>query len=102
MNSGGNLDAHIHKEGWLSGSLYLEIPDDINTGEGDIIFSLTGANYPTDNKLFPQKRVSVSKGLVILFPSALFHYTTPFNSETNRVTLAFDIIPSSNLASNLT
>ncbi len=98
MRSGGNLDAHIHKEGWLSGSLYLEIPEDKDLGEGDIIFSLTGANYPTGNKLFPQKRVNVDKGVVVLFPSALFHYTTPFNSNDNRITLAFDIIPASNLA----
>jgi len=97
IHSGGNLDAHIHKEGWLSGSLYLEIPEDKGVGEGDIIFSLTGANYPTNNKLFPQKRLSLSKGLVVLFPSALFHYTTPFKSKTNRITLAFDVIPSSNL-----
>ncbi len=98
MRSGGNLAAHIHKEGWLSGSLYLEIPEDRGQGEGDIIFSLTGANYPTDNKLFPQKRVAVSKGLIVLFPSALFHYTTPFESKKNRITLAFDIIPSKNLS----
>ncbi len=97
MRSGGNLDAHIHKEGWLSGSLYLEIPEDKDIGEGDIVFSLTGANYPTDNKLFPQKRVNVDKGLVVLFPSALFHYTTPFSSAHSRVTLAFDIIPDTNL-----
>ena len=25
-NTGGKLSAHIHKEGWLSGSLYFKMP----------------------------------------------------------------------------
>ena len=33
------------------------------------------------------------KGDIVLFPSSIFHHTLPFNSEENRVTLAFDVYP---------
>jgi tetratricopeptide (TPR) repeat protein len=94
MNKGGKLNSHIHKEGWLSGSLYLSVPDNINSNEGSIAFSLHGANYPRDGKQFPpEKVVRVKKGDICLFPSSLFHYTIPFKSEQERVSFAFDLIP---------
>ena len=46
-------------------SLYLEIPEIYKgVGEGDIIFSLTWRKLSqSNNKLFPQKRLSLNKGL---------------------------------------
>ncbi len=93
MSDGGRLSGHMHKEGWLSGSLYLERPKKNNINDGDIAFSLHGSNYPQDGKDFEVKKVSIEKGDMVLFPSSLFHATFPFSSESNRVTLAFDIIP---------
>ena len=93
INSGGKLSAHIHKEGWLSGSLYFKMPSKKTKNEGNIVFSLDGANYPTDGKKFDKKSVDVNKGDLVLFPSSLFHHTIPFKSNEERVTFAFDIIP---------
>ena len=93
INSGGNLAAHIHKEGWLSGSLYFKMPSKKTKDEGNIVFSFDGANYPTDGKKFEKKSVDVYKGDLVLFPSSLFHHTVPFKSKEERVTFAFDIIP---------
>ena len=93
ISSGGKLSAHIHKEGWLSGSLYFKMPSKKTKNEGNIVFSLDGANYPTDGKKFDKKSVDVSKGDLVLFPSSLFHHTIPFKSNEERVTFAFDIIP---------
>ena len=93
IESGGNLSGHMHKEGWLSGSLYLERPEKIEEHDGDIIFSLHGSNYPTDKKEYPSKIINIEKGDMVLFPSSLFHATIPFNSNKKRITLAFDIIP---------
>ena len=94
INSGGNLNPHIHKEGWLSGTLYLNVPKVSGSDEGNIAFSLHGANYPTEGKQFPpEKVVDVDRGGIVLFPSSLFHYTIPFNSSHERVSLAFDLIP---------
>lgn len=93
LESGGNLSGHMHKEGWLSGSLYLERPAKNEKHDGDIIFSLHGSNYPSDEKIFPSKTINLEKADMVLFPSSLFHATIPFNSNKKRITLAFDIIP---------
>ena len=49
----------MHKEGWLSGSLYLERPEKIEEHDGDIIFSLHGSNYPMDKKEYPTKIINI-------------------------------------------
>ena len=95
MNKGGSLSGHMHKEGWLSGSLYLERPKKQKKVDGDIIFSLHGSNLPTDGKAFKTETVNIEKGDIVMFPSSLFHATHPFESDDKRITLAFDIIPDS-------
>ena len=93
LNTGGSLKKHIHKEGWLSGSLYLNVPDKKKPNEGDIVFSLNGDTYPTDGKFYPEKVVGLETGDMVLFPSSIFHSTIPFSGNESRITLAFDIIP---------
>lgn len=93
IRKGGSLGAHMHKLGWLSGSLYLKIPNDLPASEGNIVFSLNGGGYPTGSKVFSEKEVSIETGDIVLFPSSVFHRTLPFDSVENRVTLAFDIKP---------
>jgi len=93
MKKGGNLLAHMHKHGWVSGSIYLNIPKKISKNEGNIQFSYHGSDYPHDNKAYPNKMVDINKGNMVLFPSSLFHSTIPFSSEEERITLAFDVIP---------
>ena len=39
------------------------------------------------------KGIDVVTGSLCLFPSSLLHYTIPFESEGNRIVLAFDVIP---------
>ena len=89
----GSLLAHMHKHGWVSGSVYLHIPQKLSKDEGNIKFSYDGGGYPNDSKAYPNKIVDINKGSLVLFPSSLFHSTIPFSSEEERVTLAFDLIP---------
>ena len=93
IKQGGSLDSHMHKLGWLSGSLYLKLNKPLGSNQGNIIFDLNGADYPADLKSFPSKAYNIEKGDIILFPSSLFHKTVPFESKENRITLAFDIKP---------
>jgi len=93
MKKQGNLLAHMHKHGWISGSIYLRIPSKSQKHEGDIKFSSHGGDYPHDNKSFPSKIVDLKKGDIVMFPSSLFHSTIPFSSNEDRITLAFDLIP---------
>jgi tetratricopeptide (TPR) repeat protein len=93
LKKGGSLGSHMHKLGWLSGSLYLKLDKPFGSSQGNIIFDLDGADYPTDSKFYPSKEFNIEKGDIVLFPSSIFHKTVPFESEENRITLAFDIIP---------
>ncbi len=92
INKGGELLPHMHKEGWLSSSIYLRRPKRLSANEGDIKFSLDGANYPKKNKEFKNKIIPIETGDMVMFPSSLFHSTIPFESSEERVTLAFDLI----------
>ena len=95
IKSGGNLDAHNHKEGWLSGSFYLSLPE--RSGEqandGKIAFSYRGPRYPDGNKTFKKKVVDIKKRDIVMFPSSLFHETIPFEGPEERVSFAFDVKP---------
>ena len=93
IESGGHLDPHIHKEGWLSGAFYLKMPESSGKDSGNIAFSLHGANYPTDGKYYKQKVVDVNQRDICMFPSSLFHSTIPFESEEERISFAFDVKP---------
>lgn len=93
LKKGGSLSSHMHKEGWLSGSLYLKLSKLEGSSEGNIIFDLDGADYPTDGRDFPSKELNIEQGDIVLFPSSIFHKTVPFNSAERRVTLAFDVKP---------
>ena len=93
LKKGGSLGSHMHKEGWLSGSLYLKLSKCEEANEGNIIFDLDGGNYPTDGKIFPSKELNIKEGDIVLFPSSIFHKTVPFNASERRLTLAFDVKP---------
>jgi hypothetical protein len=93
LKKGGSLGSHMHKEGWLSGSLYLKLTKPTGSSEGNIIFDLDGGSYPSDGRVFPSKELDIEEGEIVLFPSSIFHRTVPFNAAERRVTLAFDVKP---------
>ena len=94
MKKGGYLKAHIHKEGWISGSFYLNIPDKrLGDDSGNIAFSVEGPRYPSHEKDIKKSIVKLKTRDICIFPSSLFHETIPFNNDEERVTLAFDVIP---------
>jgi len=39
-----------------------------------------------------EKIINVVTGSLVLFPASLTHYTIPFESEEERIVLAFDVI----------
>ena len=80
--------AHIHPDGWLSGVIYLKVVPSLNNNEGAIEFSLNGVNFSSSNssKIIHQPKI----GDIILFPSSLYHRTIPFNTDTERIAMAFD------------
>jgi len=95
ITSGGNLDTHNHKEGWLSGSFYLNLPQAESQGkdDGKIAFSYRGPKYPAGGRVSERRIVDVKTRDICMFPSSLFHETVPFHGQEERISFAFDVKP---------
>ena len=87
---------HIHPGGWLSGVIYLKVVPSFKKNEGAIEFSLNGEHYYDANS--PKVMYPPKIGDIVLFPSSLHHRTIPFSADTDRISIAFDLVP--NLETN--
>lgn len=99
MRKGGHLTSHIHEEGWISGVLYLALPPKNDNHEGSIEFGTHGDDYPRRHTNFPSRIVDQRVGDIVLFPSSLFHRTIPYDSDEDRICIAFDLKPAVTIAS---
>ncbi len=93
MQQGGHLNAHIHEIGWISGAVYLAMPETETEQEGAFEYGTHGDNYPQKHSNFPVAYVKPKVGDIVLFPSSLFHRTIPFNANAERICVAFDLKP---------
>lgn len=94
MRRGGYVDKHIHEVGWISGAVYLVLPQQRqDPSEGCFEYGTHGDHYPQKHSNFPSGIVSPKVGDIVLFPSSLFHRTIPFNSNEQRICIAFDLKP---------
>lgn len=93
MQQGGHLNAHIHEIGWLSGAVYLAMPDTKNPEEGAFEYGTHGDQYPQTHTDFPTRFIKPKVGDIVLFPSSLFHRTIPFHANAERICIAFDLQP---------
>jgi len=87
----GHQNRHIHPSGWLSGVIYLKVVPSFKKNEGSIEFSLNAEHYydaKSPKVLYPPKI-----GDIVLFPSSLHHRTIPFSADTDRISIAFDLVP---------
>jgi len=84
---------HVHPKAWLSSACYIELPGRIDAGgqEGWIKFGEPG--LVTSPKLTYQHVVKPEPGMMVLFPSYMWHGTIPFDGDEPRLTIAFDIVP---------
>ena len=90
MKNGGKLAPHMHDFGWLSGSIYINVPPKLETDSGNLVVCINDQISEDKN----QKNVmDVVTGSLCLFPSCLYHYTIPFESKEDRIVLAFDVMP---------
>ncbi len=96
MRQGGHLSPHIHEIGWLSGAVYLAMPE-ANGNEGAFEYGTHGDSYPIlpprQISDFPTAQVMPKVGDIVLFPSSLFHRTIPFTCNAERICIAFDLKP---------
>ena len=91
MKSGGELKPHIHDIGWLSGGIYINVPRKLSVDSGNLVVSLGEENDAIGSCINEKKTINVVTGSMVLFPASLMHYTIPFESEEERIVLAFDV-----------
>ena len=60
---------------------------------GNLVLSLGEKQDETEMRKNVEKIIDVATGNLILFPASLSHYTIPFESDEERIVLAFDVIP---------
>jgi uncharacterized protein (TIGR02466 family) len=93
LRRGGHHVNHIHPEGWISSAYYLAVPPEVEdpvARSGWIKFGEPRFPMPGGDPLrFVQPRV----GRLVLFPSYLWHGTTPISGGEPRMTIAFDAVP---------
>jgi uncharacterized protein (TIGR02466 family) len=97
LNGAGNQQAHIHKDGYLSGVYYLRIPEEISSGSEDgLIAGGFEVGRPPDELRFGAEPVTRAvrpyEGLMLLFPAYMYHRTIPFESRQKRICIAFDVV----------
>ncbi|UTW53234.1 tetratricopeptide repeat protein [bacterium SCSIO 12827] len=92
---GAGYDAsHVHNEGWLSGVYYVKTPDLDEarwaSGEGCIQFGAPPDTFVSDRNR-TRRLIRPQPGLLVLFPSYVWHGVKPFTQEGLRHSIAFDI-----------
>ena len=93
LRRGGHHVNHIHPEGWISSAYYLAVPAEVEDPVvrsgwikfGEPLFPMPGGG--------PLRFVQPRAGRLVLFPSYLWHGTTPILGDEPRMTIAFDAVP---------
>ena len=87
---------HVHSHGWLSSCYYVAVPASALAStmhEGWIKFGEPDLPEPMRSRLPPWRFEAPRPGRLLLFPSYLWHGTVPFDDDTHRLTVAFDVLP---------
>jgi len=91
LRQSGFHKSHYHSEGWLSGVLYIDVPKEVNLGgNGWLCFGRPDINGVTMEEDYA---VKPEPGTVVFFPSYMWHGTNPIQTDSQRMTVAFDIVP---------
>lgn len=96
LRSSGFHTNHIHGHGWLSSCYYVATPPSAlreGSRDGWIKFGEPDLPEPLRSSLPPGRMEAPQPGRLALFPSYLWHGTTPFRDEAYRLTVAFDVVP---------
>ncbi len=91
----GHQDSHMHRNAWISGVYYVQLPD-VMHGPNEDRSGWIEFGRPPDE--FPCKVDHVVRtfepveGRMFMFPSFEYHRTIPFESSEQRISIAFDLL----------
>lgn len=94
LHDGGYHMSHFHPKGWISSAYYVEVPDvveDAREREGWLKFGEPPFETELSRKI--HYAVQPKAGRLVLFPSYMWHGTTPFHSSKPRTSVCFDVVP---------
>ncbi len=95
LGAQGHQTSHMHRAAWISGVYYAKLPDVMHTGQngqaGWIEFCRPPDEFPC-KQTHNVKMIEPKEGLMVLFPSYIYHRTIPFESDDKRISIAFDLL----------
>ncbi len=91
LRSEGYHVNHIHPDGWLSSAYYVTVPPetaDESTRSGWIKFGEPRYSVPGAG---PALEIQPRQGMLVLFPSYMWHGTSAIHGDQPRMTMPFDV-----------
>jgi tetratricopeptide (TPR) repeat protein len=98
MSNDAHQEWHIHPDGWLSGVYYVQVPDftEAPPVAGALVIGTPElADHCTDGRPIPGfcRWHQPGAGELVLIPAHCYHRTLPTRSATERICIAFDVVP---------
>lgn len=93
LQRGGYHVNHLHPEGWISSAYYVEVPDEVGDESAMSGWIKFGEPRMPTPGAGPAHFVQPQVGRLVLFPSYMWHGTTPIHGDQPRMTIAFDAVP---------
>jgi len=95
LGAQGHQTSHMHRAAWVSGVYYAKLPDVMHHGGSGNAGWIEFCRPPDQfvcKETHEVKMIEPKEGLLILFPSYIYHRTIPFESTDNRISIAFDLL----------
>jgi Flp pilus assembly protein TadD len=84
---------HLHPQGWISSAYYVQVPEEANDRERRSGWLKFGEpRFPVPDAV-PERYIRPLAGRLVLFPSYMWHGTTPIHGTQLRTSIAFDALP---------
>jgi len=96
MWRGGFQVPHYHRDAWISGVYYVQLPPAVGeragSQEGWIEFG-RGTDDLFHESSPAIRRIQPEEGRLIAFPSYFWHRTLPFEDDRERLCISFNVVP---------
>jgi Flp pilus assembly protein TadD len=93
LRPGGFHINHVHPMGWLSSAYYVDVPREPDPSQPHAGWLKFGEPDMPMPGCTPDHFVAPEPGMLVLFPSYMWHGTVPFERGEQRLTAAFDVLP---------
>jgi len=84
--------SHVHPQGWISSAFYVALPPGLDTEKKEGWLQIGAPKHDLGLELEPIAHIKPEPGKLALFPSWMWHGTTPFPAG-ERLSVAFDVAP---------